>query len=321
MKTSSRVGRATVDRRDAHAELGEQAGHERLAGVDVEGHRALGHRRLDAEAVAQRGQRGVVVGGAQHHPVGPDARLERLGRVEHDDLAAVHDRDAVAELRLVHVVRGHEDRRALGLLQCTDVAPDRAAGLGVEADGRLVEEQHARRVHQAAGDLQAPSHAAGVRLHRRVTAVPEVDHLEHLAHPRRDDLGVDAVELGVQAEVLLGGEVAVERRVLEHEADVPADGVALADDVEAAHAGGTGRGPGERAQHVDRRALAGAVGAEEAEDLAASDGERDTADGLDLAVGLDECLDLDGGWGEGMHGAALSARPRSLRQAPHLALL
>ena len=109
----------------------------------MEGHRALGHRRLDAEAVAQRGQGGVVVGGAQHHAVGADARLERLGRVQHDDLPAVHDRDAVAELGLVHVVRGHEDRRAFGLLQRVDVAPDRAAGLGVEADGRLVEEQHA----------------------------------------------------------------------------------------------------------------------------------------------------------------------------------
>ncbi len=124
---------------------------------------------------------------------------------------------------------------------------------------------------------------------------PEVDHLEHLAHPRRDDPGVDAVQLGVQAEVLLGGEVAVERLVLEDEADVPADVVALGGDVEAAHAGGAGGGPRERAEHVDRRALAGAVGAEEAEDLAASDGERDAADGLDLAVGLGELVDLDGG--------------------------
>jgi hypothetical protein len=77
--------------------------------------------------------------------------------------------------------------------------------------------------------------------------------------PRRDGPGVDAVELGVQAEVLLGGEVAVERRVLEHEADVPADVVALAGDVEAAHTGGAGGGPGERAEHVD--ALRGRRGA------------------------------------------------------------
>ena len=108
----------------------------------------------------------------------------------------------------------------------------------------------------------------------------------------------------MEAEVLLGGEVAVERRVLEHESDVPADVVAFAGDVEAAHAGGAGGGPRKRAEHVDRRALAGAVGAEEAEDLAGSDGERDAADGLDLAVGLGEVFDLDGGWGPGICGAA-----------------
>src|ERR687891_51493 len=96
-----------------------------------------------------------------------------------------------------------------------------------------------------------------------MTAVPEVDHLEHLAHPGRGDR-----------------------------------------DVEAVHAGDAGGGPRERAEHVDRRALAGAVWSEKAEDLAASDGERDATDGLDLAVGLDEGLDLDCGWVEGIYGAA-----------------
>jgi hypothetical protein len=88
----------------------------------------------------------------------------------------------------------------------------------------------------------------------------------------------------VQPQVLLGGQVAVEHLVLEDEADVPADVVTLGGDVEAAHASGAGGRPRERAEHVDRRALAGAVEAEEPEDLAAGDGERDAADGLDLAV-------------------------------------
>ena len=124
---------------------------------------------------------------------------------------------------------------------------------------------------------------------------PQVDHLEHLVHPGRDDAGVDAVQLGVQAQVLLGGEVDVERGVLEDEADVAADVVALGDDVEAADARRPRTSAGEGAEHVDRRALAGAVGAEEAEDLARRDGERDAADGVDLAVGLDEPLDVDRG--------------------------
>ena len=43
-----------------------------------------------------------------------------------------------------------------------------------------------------------------------------------------DEARLHAVELGVQLEVLLGGQVAVERRVLEDQADVAADVVALA---------------------------------------------------------------------------------------------
>ena len=102
----------------------------------------------------------------------------------------------------------------------------------------------------------------------------------------RDQLARHAVELGVQAHVLLGGQVGVERRVLEDEADVAPHRVALAVDVEA---GDDRRAAGrrdERAEHRDRRRLAGAVGAEEAEDLTRRDLEVDPAHGLDLAVAL-----------------------------------
>lgn len=152
-------------------------------------------------------------------------------------------------------------------------------------------------MQQAAGDLQPPAHAAGERHHRLVGAVGEVHHVEHLAHPARDRGGLDAVQLGVQAQVLRGGEVAVERRVLEDETDVAAHGVAPRGHVEAADVGGAGGRGDQRAEHVDGRALAGAVGAEEAEDLAAVDRERHAPDGLDVPVGLGEVDDLDGGNG------------------------
>src|SRR5215831_15302721 len=70
----------------------------------------------------------------------------------------IHDRDAVAVLGLVHVVGGEEDGDLLARLQLADVAPDRAARLRVEAHGGLVQEQHPRRVQQAAGDLEPPLH-------------------------------------------------------------------------------------------------------------------------------------------------------------------
>jgi hypothetical protein len=282
-----------ADRPDRDAQLGEEPRDELLAGGHEEGHGALGDRRLEVEALGQRRDGRVVVLGLDPHPVGADLRLERLGRVESDDLALVHDRDPVAELGLVHVVRGHEDRDLLALLQLGDVAPDRAARLRVQADGGLVEEEHARRVQEAARDLQASAHAAREGHHRRAAALPQPDHLEHLAHPAGDERGVDAVELGVQAQVLLGGEVAVERRVLEDEADVAPDVVALAHDVVAGDARAARRRLGQRAQHVDGGRLPGAVGPEEAEDLPGRHLEADTAHGLDLAKGLAQVVDLD----------------------------
>ena len=164
------------------------------------------------------------------------------------------------------------------LAQLVDVVPDARPGLRVEADRRLVEEQHPRRVHQAAGDLEAPPHPAGERLHPVGPALPEPDHLEHLAHPVGHPRLGHAVQLGVEAQVLLGGEVGVEGRVLEHQPDVAADVGALADDVVAGDAGRAGGRLGQRAQHLDRGRLAGAVGPEEPEDLAGLDLERDLVD-------------------------------------------
>ena len=75
------------------------------------------------------------------------------------DVVTARD-DVRRHIGLVHVVRGHEDRDLLTLLELLDVVPDRATGLGIEADRRLVEKQHPRRVHQTAGDLQPAAHPA-----------------------------------------------------------------------------------------------------------------------------------------------------------------
>src|SRR6185437_5090570 len=86
---------------------------------------------------------------------------------------------------------------------------------------------------------------------------------------------------------------AVERRVLEDEADVPADLVALRRDVVAGDARVTARRAHQRAEHADRRGLPRTVGTEEAERLPRRHVEVDAADGLDLAVALDEAANRD----------------------------
>ena len=71
-------------------------------------------------------------------------------------------------------------------------------------------------------------------------------------------------------------------------ADPPADADRVGDQVAAGHRGGAGGRLEQRGQHAQRRRLAGAVGAEEADDLPGLDVEVDADDGVDLLLALAE---------------------------------
>jgi hypothetical protein len=104
------------------------------------------------------------------------------------------------------------------------------------------------------------------------------------------------VEGGLQSHVLVAGEERVEGGFLEGGADRRADLRAFADDVEAGDAGGAGGGGKQRGQHQDRGRLAGAVGAEEAVDLARLDPQVDAVDGARTFLELtDEADGFDAG--------------------------
>ena len=154
---------------------------------------------------------------------------------------------------------------------------------GVDADRRLVEEDHRRVVQQAAGDVEPLAHAARVPLDPLLLAAREPDELEQLLDPRPLAAGLDAVELGEVAQVVERGEPLVEAAVAaEDVADPLPHPARVLDDVAPEHARLPRRRDEERDQHLDRRRLAGAVRAEEAEELALLDREADAAHGLDL---------------------------------------
>ncbi len=100
----------------------------------------------------------------------------------------------------------------------------------------------------------------------------------------------------MELQVLGRGQISIERRVLEDQADVAADVVTLADDVVTGYAGPAAGWLDQRAEHVDRRALAGAVRPEEAEHLGGADFEADAFDSLEVVKPLPEVLDLNGVW-------------------------
>src|SRR5260370_37489449 len=101
------------------------------------------------------------------------------------------------------------------------------------------------------------------------------------------------VQVGVETQVLLPGQVVVQGGVLEHQADVAAHGVAFLCDIVACHPGGTRGGIRQGARELDRGGLAGAVRAEKPERLPGFDFEVDAADGIDLAVLLGQRADRD----------------------------
>jgi hypothetical protein len=191
-------------------------------------------------------------------------RGDQIGRPAGDDrLALRHDRDGVGEpLRLLDVVRRHEDRDALGA-QAVDERPQLLANLRIEPDGGLVEEHEARPVNERPGDQEPPAHPAGQLVDAGVAAGAQVRDLERALHRRRALVPAQPVEPREHAQVLLDGERRVEVVELGDDAALGPRLLRLAGEPEAEHLELALVGDGLRRQHLHGGRLAGAVGAEE----------------------------------------------------------
>ena len=121
-----------------------------------------------------------------------------------------------------------------------------------------------------------------------------------LGHARAAPRRRDAAQLGHERQVAPDGHLVVERRRVGQKADARADLVRVARDVDAVDGHLAGGRQEHAAEDLERGRLAGAVEAEEADDLAALDGEGEVADGGVLAVVLGQSFDFDhGGGGDG----------------------
>ena len=98
-----------------------------------------------------------------------------------EDLAVVHDRQAVAQdLGFLHVVRRQEDRPALRSEPPDDV-PQRAPGGRVHAGRRLVEEHELGVADERQGDRESLALAARQVLRPRAPLLAEVHQPDQLA--------------------------------------------------------------------------------------------------------------------------------------------
>ena len=180
--------RLDLDRLDHDVVLVERADHRRdraLAGrrAQHDARRRGGIGRLDGAEPGERraGALGAVrVGQLDVQRRLADARLQRVRRPLGDEPAGGDDADAVGELLgLLEVLRGEEDGRAV-VVERAHLAPQRAAARRVQAGRRLVEEQHARPVHEREREVEPPPHPAGVAADAAVAGLREPDALEQL---------------------------------------------------------------------------------------------------------------------------------------------
>src|SRR3989454_4295139 len=234
--------------------------------------------------------------------------LQLLGGAERDDLPVVDDADPVAEaVRLLHVVRREDEGRLHLPAEAFDVVPDVLPRLGVESEGRLVEEDDWGVVQQPARNLESALHPSGEGLDEGILPVLEVDEGEELLNPLHADQLRHPIQPCVQLEVLSGGERRVDRRLLENDPTGCADLGWLSGHVESIDK----RSPlGDRPdgdEHRDRRRLPRSVRPEQSEYLPLVDFEVDVVDRDEIAKALREtsCLDhhavVGGGGGREDH--------------------
>ena len=190
------------------------------------------------------------------------------------------------------------DRR-IAIWRSLDEAPEELEDLGdaerVDRRGRLVEDQDVGILDQRVGDAEALEHAPRVLLGLVVGPGRQADLLERLVD-RRIRLGLrDPVQAGRVAQVLAPGQVRVEADRVREVADAALDLERAAGRVEPDDAGLALGRLGQPEEHQDRRRLAGAVLAEQAEDLAGLDLEIEMVDGDEVAVGLGQAAGPDRG--------------------------
>ncbi len=196
--------------------------------------------------------------------------------------------------RLLDVVIGDQHADA-PVPQAGDDALDVMDGNRVHPGERFVEQHELRFTHQRPGDLQPTAFATAEGIRRAPAQVADRQLFEHPLEHRRLLRLRQRLPLEDGADVLLDGELPEHRRLLRQVADAvprtlvhrpPADVAA----VEHHPARLRANEPDEK---VERRGLAGAVRAQETDDLALAKGHRDIINDATATEALAEADSLD----------------------------
>ncbi len=203
-----------------------------------------------------------------------------------DQMPSIHHADAVGDgHRLLLIVRHDDEGEPERLLQAHQLELRLLAQLLVERRERLVEQQHARPLHQRARQRDALALPAGKCIGLAFAQTFEPHQREHLAHAGRDLLLGQPLLLQAEGDIALDREMGKQRVALEHHVDRAPIGRHCRDVCPIEQDAPLARGL-EAGQHAQQGGLAAAGGTEQREELPFVDVERNVCDRGDPAEAL-----------------------------------
>ena len=177
---------------------------------------------------------------------------------------------------------------------------DLPRGGGVEAGERLVEDDHARVVHQRAGERHLLAHPLGEALAALVGVAAEFEPVEQLMGARLGGVGVDAPQPGDEGEIFERRELVVDHRLVRDPRHHPLGRDRIGERIDAEDRNRAGIGPQQPDHHFQGRGLAGAVGAEQRIELARAHAQVEVLDHRPVEA-LGQAAGFDGAGGRQAH--------------------
>ena len=206
----------------------------------------------------------------------------------------MHERDAVAALGFVHEVGGDEDGDLVAPGQLHHQPPEVVARNRVHARGGLIQDQQLGLVHHGHGQRQALAHAQRQLHGQRAACGLQVKPLQHGLHAL-GHLGLwHMKQPGVQHQVLLYRQLAVQRERLRHIAHAAARGHVFRVHRLAKQPGLAVGGGQQAGEHLHGGGLAAPVAAQKAKNLAALDAKAHMVHRHKVAKLHGQALGLDG---------------------------
>jgi len=170
------------DLTDGNLKFGTQPGEKTRAVPDMENYPAGSHSGVHTEPLTKDQHGGGVVIGAEINPVAPKRGLQFGWPPLDDNPATVNDRDPTALLGFFQVMSSKEHGGSLLRTYGRQVRPQQGPGAWVQAERRLVQEQHSRPVKQAAGDLEAALQPTRQCSRQRPPPFLQAGKAKHLIH-------------------------------------------------------------------------------------------------------------------------------------------